>query len=395
MGERYRKIEYQPFPVKDILKEMKNISEMMIDLAYYSAIYCDRTLVDEITRLRDHVDRLELQLMMQAAIAVRSASEAERMLSVLVLSHSFTKISGAAVEIAKIAKSKLTLNLPDHIMAMDKVVCRTRVMAGSWADGRNLGELYRKSDALLNVALIRSGGKWVVEPDIGYMLKEQDTMFAVGLRGNASKFREAVGDLERTQKSDKSSAIFEGLAEWLIQLMNLSESLVDVSYIALLASSNDLAKYVIDMEEYIDSTMPRFEQHVLSTTELSTVDRAALLNIAEESERISDAARDIAEITLFGLKPHPIISEVLGETKERLTVVVAEQGEDKKLIQDLDYEKYGGIVLAVKRKNQWNVRPAKTAFRIENGDLMAVEYLAEASELENFPRKLRVSGRSG
>jgi len=381
--------------VKDILKEMKNISDLMIDLAYYSAMYRDEALVDEIIKLGDYVHRLELQLMMQAAIAVRSAHEAERMLSVLLLSRSFAKISDATVEIAKIARSKLTLNLPAHVMTMDKFVCRIRIMAGSWADGRKLGELYRKSNALLNVALVRSKGKWVIEPDISYLLKEQDVMFAIGLRSNASKFREVIGDLERAQESDESSAIFKGLAEWLVQLMNLSESMVDVSYVALLASSNDLAKYVIDMEEHIDSSMPRFEERVLSTQELSTIDKAALLNTAEESERISDAARDIAEITLLDQRPHPIISEALGETKERVTVVTAEQGEDRKLIQDLDYEKYGGIVLAVKRKNQWNVRPAKTTFRIEKGDIMVVQYLAEASELESFPRKLRGSGLLG
>ena len=66
--------------MKDILKEMKNISDLMIDLAYYSAMYRDEALVDEIIKLGDYVHRLELQLMMQAAIAVRSAHEAERML---------------------------------------------------------------------------------------------------------------------------------------------------------------------------------------------------------------------------------------------------------------------------------------------------------------------------
>ncbi len=389
MREKYHKVEYQPIPVKDILKRMKNISEIMIDLAYYSVIYSDETLVEEILNLGDYVDRLELQLMMQAAIATRSADDAEKMLSIFLLSRSVAKISDATEEIAKISKTKLSLKFPVHARGMDNVVCRVRVSPSGWADGRSLGELFGKLKRVLNVLLVKSGDKWILEPDAKFVLKAGDILFAVGILGNVKKFREAVGDQEQPQHSEESSIVYKELMGWLVQLMNFSESIVDVAYVALLTSSHDLAQNVVDIEEYIDNMTPKFEQRLLSTSELSIADKAALLNIAEESERISDAARDMGEIILFGLEPHPIIADVLRETEERISVLMAEEGEEDKRIIELGYEDYGGVVLAVKRKEKWHIRPAKETFKVRKGDLLIIKYIAEASVLEGFPEELK------
>ena len=382
-------MEYQPIPVKDILKKMKDMSSVMIDLAYYSAIYSDETLVDEILKLGENVDRLELQLMMQAALATRSADDAENIVSIFVLAASVAKISDATEEIARISRSNLSLRFPVHAPGMDDVVFRVKVSPASWADGRSLNELFQKQRRVLDVLLVRRGDKWILEPDPKFVLRGEDTLFAVGLVGNVRKFKEAFGIAEPASPLKEFPAIYKSLTEWLVQFMNFSDFIVDTAYTSLLTSSYDLAENVSDIEEYMDNMLPKFEQQVLSTTDLSTNDKAALIRIAQESERISDAARDIGEVILFGLEPHPIIADVLQESSERISIVRAGDEEDGRSIKDLGYENYGAVVFAVKRKKKWHIRPPHATFKVKKGDLLIVKYIVEASVLEGFPEELK------
>jgi len=43
------KIEYKPIPVSELLLELKNLSELMIDLAYSAALFNDKELADNQT----------------------------------------------------------------------------------------------------------------------------------------------------------------------------------------------------------------------------------------------------------------------------------------------------------------------------------------------------------
>ena len=71
------KVEYKPVSVRDLLVEMKDLSELMIDLAYSAALFHSKELAEEVLELEKRVDTLTYILDMNAMLAARDAGDAE------------------------------------------------------------------------------------------------------------------------------------------------------------------------------------------------------------------------------------------------------------------------------------------------------------------------------
>ncbi|MCK4482707.1 potassium channel protein, partial [Candidatus Bathyarchaeota archaeon] len=67
------KIEYKPVSVRELFLEMKNLSELMIDLAYSAALFNDKELAEDVLELENRVDTLTYLLEMEIMIAARDA----------------------------------------------------------------------------------------------------------------------------------------------------------------------------------------------------------------------------------------------------------------------------------------------------------------------------------
>ena len=79
---KFERIEYKPIPVRELLLEMKNLSELMIDLAYSSALYNDKDLAEDVLALESRVDTLAYLLEMEIMVASRNPKEAEAMVGI-------------------------------------------------------------------------------------------------------------------------------------------------------------------------------------------------------------------------------------------------------------------------------------------------------------------------
>ena len=63
------KITYQPIPVRDALTEMKDLSEVMIDLAYSATLFHDPDLAQQVLALERRIDDLTYILNMNLMLA--------------------------------------------------------------------------------------------------------------------------------------------------------------------------------------------------------------------------------------------------------------------------------------------------------------------------------------
>ena len=52
--EEFSEIEYEPTSVKELMTEMKNISELIIDLAYSAVLFHNKDIAEEV---RDSIKR--------------------------------------------------------------------------------------------------------------------------------------------------------------------------------------------------------------------------------------------------------------------------------------------------------------------------------------------------
>jgi uncharacterized protein with PhoU and TrkA domain len=155
--------------------------------------------------------------------------------------------------------------------------------------------------------------------------------------------------------------LFEKITQDLVELKDTSEMMMDLAYSALLLNSRYLAEEVRLLEDKVDRLHTEFELLVLSSRAESQETRGllGLIRMGVVTERIADAAAEIAEVVLRGGDPHPILSMVIQDAEE--TVETAELSKSsllngKTLKEARIPEETGMWVLVVKRGDRW-IRP--------------------------------------
>ena len=81
-----------PHTVKDLLVELKDASELMVDLAYAAVFFNDDKIADEVIRLDGRSGDLLRRLRTMAMLAARSPEDAEGMAGVLWIADAIQRI---------------------------------------------------------------------------------------------------------------------------------------------------------------------------------------------------------------------------------------------------------------------------------------------------------------
>jgi len=179
---RLEKIEYKPISVRDLLVEMKDLSELMIDLAYSAALFDSRALAEEVIELEKRVDTLAYILDMNAMIAARDAKDAEALVGVSVVATAADKISDAAGDIAIIVLREIGIH-PIVREAFEKVeerLTRAEVKPGSVLAKKQLGEMELAAKMGVDIIAIRRNKEWIINPKDDERIEEGDVLIARG-----------------------------------------------------------------------------------------------------------------------------------------------------------------------------------------------------------------------
>jgi len=181
---------------------------------------------------------------------------------------------------------------------------------------------------------------------------------------------------------------FEEIVERMVDLKDTSELMLDLAYTALMLNSRELAEEVRLLEEKVDEMHTAFELLALKSDfkKEEASGFLGLIRIGVATEKIADAAEEMAEVVLRGIEPHPVLKLAIKEAEE--TVVQACVTSDSSLVgkslkEARVHEKTGMWVLVVKRGGK-SIRP-KGDTRIETGDeLIASGYAKGAGAFRNL-----------
>lgn len=179
---KLEKIEYKPIPVRDLLVEIKDLSELMIDLAYSAALFDSKELAEEVLELEERVDTLAYLLDMNVMIAVRDAQDAELLLAASVVASAADKISDAAADIATIVLQNIGIH-PIVRQAFEKVeehLIRAKIESDSILLGTLLDELELAARIGVDIIAIRRNKEWIINPKEQEKLEEGDVLIARG-----------------------------------------------------------------------------------------------------------------------------------------------------------------------------------------------------------------------
>jgi uncharacterized protein with PhoU and TrkA domain len=176
---------------------------------------------------------------------------------------------------------------------------------------------------------------------------------------------------------------FEEIVARFVELKDTSELMIDLAYSALMLNSRELAEEVQRLEEYVDQLHTDFE--LLALTSDFKKEEAfgflGLIRLGVATEKIADAAAEMAEVVLRGIEPHPVLKLAIKEAEETVTQACVTANSplvNKTLKEARVHEETGMWVLAIKRGGKC-LRP-KADSKIQTGDILIASGYAEGVE---------------
>jgi uncharacterized protein with PhoU and TrkA domain len=177
--------------------------------------------------------------------------------------------------------------------------------------------------------------------------------------------------------------VFEEIVTRFVELKNTSELMIDLAYSSLMLNSKELAEEVQRLEEYMDKLHTDFELLAL-TSDFKKEEASGflgLIRLGVATEKIADAAAEMAEVVLRGIEPHPVLKLAIKEAEETVIQVCVTEGSpliDKTLKEVRVPEETGMWILAIKRGEK-SLRP-KPDTKIQLGDILLASGYAEGVE---------------
>lgn len=191
---RLERIEYKPVSVRELFLEMKNLSELMIDLAYSAALFDDKELAEEVLKLENRIDTLTYLLEIEIMIAARNAEDAEALAGVSKVAYAVNKISDAAADITTIVTQNIGVHpiVREGFEKVEERLTRARVDEKSTLADKSIGELKLAAEMGVNIIAIRRNRDWIIAPKDTEQLKSGDTLIARGAPTGIHEFKSLV-----------------------------------------------------------------------------------------------------------------------------------------------------------------------------------------------------------
>jgi uncharacterized protein with PhoU and TrkA domain len=141
-----------------------------------------------------------------------------------------------------------------------------------------------------------------------------------------------------------------------------------------------LAEEVQRLEEYMDKLHTDFELLAL-TSDFKKEEASGflgLIRLGVATEKIADAAAEMAEVVLRGIEPHPVLKLTIKEAEETVTQACVTDNSpliNKTLKEARVHEETGMGILAI-RRGEKTLRP-KADSKIQLGDILIASGYAE------------------
>jgi uncharacterized protein with PhoU and TrkA domain len=176
------------------LVELKDTSELMIDLAYSSLFLKSRDLAEEVQRLEEHVDKLHTDFELLVLQSEFKKEEARGFLGLIRLGVATEKIADAAAQISEVVLRGIEPHpvLQLSIREAEETVAYVSIAKDSPLANKTLLEARIPEETGMWILAIRRGNK-SVRP-------KPDTKIEVGDVLIASGYAEGVEDLKKLSK---------------------------------------------------------------------------------------------------------------------------------------------------------------------------------------------------
>ena len=372
-------LEYQPVSFKDVLIEMKDIAELMVDLAYSAILFENKEIAREVLNLEESMNQLVYQARIQSILGARRVEEAESMSGMLQVAEAAEKISNSASEIAKIILKdvKFPSRLKQALPEAEEVTFHVKVRDNSNIDGKTLGEQKLQSTTGMRIIAIRRGVSWIYDPDRDTRILDGDILLAKGLEVGILPLYEITGNDPRIAEEESSGAVVSDLdraVSLIIEMKDLSELAVGLAYSSLMFNNREVADEVVSLDSRMDDMRYKLDLWILEAAKrISNVEYLrGMLYMSSFAEGISNAASLIVDVILRDIEIPPVFKKIVRESDEIISKI--QISESSSLVGKTLKEASLGIVtgmvvMAIESGDRWKYRPGKNTV-LNAGDVI-------------------------
>jgi uncharacterized protein with PhoU and TrkA domain len=181
--------------------ELKDTSELMIDLAYSALMLNSRELADEVQKLEEYVDKMHTEFELLALTSEFKKEEASGLLGLIQIGVATEQIADAAAEMAEVVLRGVEPHpvLTLAIKEAEETVAQACVSADSPLVNKTLKEARVDEDTGMWVLVIKRGGK--------PLRPKGDTRIQVGDILVASGYSEGVDDFRKLASPQEACTI--------------------------------------------------------------------------------------------------------------------------------------------------------------------------------------------
>ncbi|UCF08952.1 MAG: PhoU family transcriptional regulator [Thermoplasmata archaeon] len=170
--------------IEALLLELKDTSELMIDLAYSALLYDNEEIAKEVLVLEEVVDKLNYNIQRSAFFVSLDDKNVDKAMAMIRLAYSIEAIADAATEIADVVLRDIEPHpiIKMSVMDSDVIITRTPVSGRSPLVNKTLGQSRLMTETGMWVAAVKRGKTWIYGPDENTGIKKGDVLFARGPR---------------------------------------------------------------------------------------------------------------------------------------------------------------------------------------------------------------------
>ncbi len=191
--DRVKRTKYKAVPVRETLVEMKDISEMMIDLAYSAAIMNNKPLAEEVMYLEKRMDDLVYVLNMNLMLSARNWRDAETLAAVQRVGSLTNVMSDAAGDVAGLVLRGIKVHpvAREVFERTEENLEHAHIKEGSILEGNSVDELHLARRIGADIIAIRRGEHWLINPGKEIIVPE-DVIVARGTQEGLIKLVQAA-----------------------------------------------------------------------------------------------------------------------------------------------------------------------------------------------------------
>jgi uncharacterized protein with PhoU and TrkA domain len=181
--EEIEEIKYRHRSVKEILTEMKDISERIVDLAYSALIFDSKSMAEEVEALEYKMDKLLYEIRLAAMLAARTVEDASKLSGILQVASAAEDISNAAGDIGNLLDVKLEarVGLTFAFRHGDEKIRSIVITPESSMRNKSIGALKVESRTGARIIALKRGNKWLYGIEKEMVIKKHDNLIVRGV----------------------------------------------------------------------------------------------------------------------------------------------------------------------------------------------------------------------